>query len=221
MAGIGRNMAISAVLLGLFAMVGTTLLALTHERTAPRIAANQRATVLRNLHVLVPPDEHDNDLFSDVIHVTDERHLGSENPLPVYRARRNDKPVAAIVASIAPDGYNGRIYLLVAIRYDGSLAGVRVTRHLETPGLGDAVDERKSDWIKGFTGRSLQNPNSKGWKVKRDGGEFDQFTGATITPRAVVKAVHNTLLYFQRHRDELFAKPATTTAADTTQTENR
>lgn len=109
-----------------------------------------------------------------------------------------------VLSPVAPDGYNGAIKLLVAVRTDGSLAGVRVVSHRETPGLGDPIDTDKSDWIFAFDGRSLDNPSEARWKVKRDGGDFDQFTGATITPRAVVKAVYQTLIFFERHKDRLF-----------------
>lgn len=205
---LARHMTISAVVLGLFAVVGTATVALTHSATADRIAANQRARLLKSLHVLIRPDQHDNDLFTDVTTAFDKELLGSNEPVNVYRARRNGEPVAAIINSVAPDGYSGRIILLVAIRYDGTLAGVRVIDHKETPGLGDGIERNRSDWIKSFDNLSLTNPDKKGWAVKRDGGEFDQFTGATITPRAVVKAVHRTLLYFNKHRNELFEKPS-------------
>jgi len=200
-----KNMIISAVLLGLFAVVGTGMVSLTYENTAERIAANHRATLMKTLHELIPPEQHDNDLFSDTTSVTDPALLGSNRPVNVYRARKAGQPVAAIIECIAPDGYNGNIYLLVAIKYNGQLAGVRVVNHKETPGLGDAVNLSHSNWILDFTGKSLQNPKAKQWAVKRDGGVFDQFTGATITPRAVVKAVHNSLIYFNQHRNELFA----------------
>ncbi|MCG6886836.1 MAG: electron transport complex subunit RsxG, partial [Proteobacteria bacterium] len=188
-----RNMLISAVVLGIFAVIGTALVALTYDATADRIAANHRARLLKSLHLLITPDQHDNDIFTDVTTVTDRQLLGTNQPVKVYRARREGKPVAVIINSVAPDGYNGRIDLLVAIRYDGTLAGVRVINHKETPGLGDGIDISRSDWIKSFDNRSLQNPDKKGWAVKRDGGVFDQFSGATISPRAVVKAVHRTL----------------------------
>ena len=200
-----KNMTISAVLLGLFAIIGTGMVSLTYENTAERIAANHRATLMRTLHELIPEEQHDNDIFSDTIHVTDPKLLGSDRPRTVYRARKAGQPIAAIIECIAPDGYNGNIYLLVAIQYNGELAGVRVVSHRETPGLGDAVNLSHSDWVLSFTGKSLHDPQPKQWAVKRDGGVFDQFTGATITPRAVVKAVHNSLIYFQRHRDALFA----------------
>jgi electron transport complex protein RnfG len=203
-----RHMMISAVLLGLFAIVGTSMVAIIYGATEERIAANERAFLLKSLHILIPPEQHDNDLFNDVITVQDKELLGTAKPVRVYRARRDKQPIAAIINAVAPDGYSGNIELLVAIRYDGTLAGVRVVKHKETPGLGDAIDASKSDWILGFNGRSLSNPDKKGWAVKRDGGIFDQFTGATISPRAVVNAVHRSLLYFSEHRDELFDKPS-------------
>ena len=130
--------------------------------------------------------------------------LGTESPAMAYRARKNDLPVAIIINAIAPDGYSGKIHLLIGIYYDGSIAGVRVVKHAETPGLGDAIEVRKSDWILNFDQRSLENPSITEWKVKRDGGYFDQMTGATITPRSIVKAVKNTLIYFRDHKEELF-----------------
>lgn len=198
-----KNMLIGAVILGLFAIVGTGLVALTHEGTAERIAENQRQALLRNLHQVVPPSLHDNDLYQDSITVSDPL-LGTSQPVTVYRAREAGEPVAAVIASIAPDGYGGGIRLLVGIRYDGTLTGVRVIGHKETPGLGDAIEAERSDWILGFSGRSLSNPDTSRWKVRKDGGVFDQFTGATITPRAVVQAVYNTLRYHEKHRDALY-----------------
>ena len=205
---LARHMTISALLLGLFAIIGTAMVAMIHDATAERIAANHRAFLLKSLHILVPPEQHDNDLFTDVITVTNQELLGSKKPVRVYRARRNEKPVTAIINAVAPDGYSGSIELLVAIRYDGSLAGVRVVKHKETPGLGDSIEASRSDWILGFDDRSLTNPEKKGWAVKRDGGIFDQFTGATISPRAIVNAVYRSLLYFDTHKDELFDKPS-------------
>lgn len=203
-----RNIVTSAVLLGLFAMVGTGLVAFTHDVTRERIAATEREDLLRNLHRLVPAERHDNDLYTDTIQVTAPARLGTAEPVTVYRARRAGEPVAVVLSPVAPDGYSGDIRLLVGINRDGTLAGVRVTSHHETPGLGDPIEESRSDWILKFTGRSLQDPTEAQWKVKKDGGVFDQFTGATITPRAVVKAVRNALIYFQEHQDELFAPQA-------------
>jgi electron transport complex protein RnfG len=200
-----RSSAITAVILFLFAVIGTGLVAVTYDSTAERIAANERERLLRKLHVLVPPARHDNDLFADTLSVQDEVLLGTPGPVTVYRARRGDQPVALVMAPVAPDGYSGSIRLLVGINYDGTLTGVRVVTHRETPGLGDAIEEERSDWIYGFSGKSLENPPPSRWEVRKDGGDFDQLTGATITPRAIVGAVRRSLLYYREHREVLFS----------------
>ena len=199
-----RPVVISAVFLFLFAVIGSGLVAFTHDNTAEQIAENQRRALLRSLNELIPKDQYDNDVYADILYVHDSELLGTDEAVPVYRARKGGWPVAAVLAPVAPDGYNGNIRLLVAIRLDGTLAGVRVLAHRETPGLGDNIEADRSDWIRGFTGKSLNNPKQDHWKVKRDGGAFDQFTGATITPRAVVKAVKNALLYYRANGDKLF-----------------
>jgi len=199
-----RNMIISAIVLALFAVIGTFFVSYTYDHTIDQINENKRLALLKAFHVLIPPDSHNNDIFSDVIQKQDKKLLGRKTPVNIYRARKNNKPVAVIINSLAPDGYNGHIELLVAINYDATLAGVRVVHHMETPGLGDAIEESRSDWITKFKQLSLTNPDKKGWAVKRDGGQFDQFTGATITPRAIVKAVYKTLLYYKEHRDSLY-----------------
>jgi Na+-translocating ferredoxin:NAD+ oxidoreductase subunit G len=195
---------ISGFLLWLFAVIGTTLVAFTQVETQEQIAANERMVLLRNLYILIPEQKLDNDIAQDTLEIPASERLGTEKPSIVYRARKNGEPVAAIFNAIAPDGYSGKIYLLIAVYNDGTLAGVRAVKHNETPGLGDAIDVRKSKWILGFDGKSLGNPVPEKWKVKRDGGDFDQITGATITPRAIVKAVKNTLDYFQANREKLF-----------------
>lgn len=199
-----KNMIISAVVLALFAITGTFFVSYTYDNTIDRINENKRLALLKAFHVLIPPSAHDNDVFTDIIQVKNKKLLGSKKAVTIYRARKNNKPVAVIINSVAPDGYNGYIELLVAINYNGNLAGVRVVDHKETPGLGDAIEDYRSDWITKFKDKSLTNPDEKGWAVKRDGGEFDQFTGATITPRAIVKAVYNTLHYYREHRDTLY-----------------
>ncbi|MDT8387977.1 MAG: electron transport complex subunit RsxG [Thiogranum sp.] len=200
-----RSILISAGFLFLFAVLGTGLVAYTYDTTAERIANNERRALLRKLNEVVDTDSYDNDIFNDVILVQSPL-LGTRAPVPVYRARQDGWPVAAVLSPVAPDGYNGAIRLLVGINLDGTVTGVRVLRHQETPGLGDAIEAERSDWIRRFTGKSLNNPDLDGWKVRRDSGEFDQFTGATITPRAVVKAVRNALIYFKANRHQLFAQ---------------
>lgn len=202
-----RAVSITGVILFLFAVTGSTLVAFTYEQTRDRIAANERATLLRKLHVLVEPARHDNNMYADTLTVSNPELFGTNDPVPVYRARMGSHPVALVLPTVAPDGYSGRIKLLVGINYDGSLAGVRVFSHHETPGLGDAIEEERSDWIYGFDGRSLDDPATDRWHVKKDGGYFDQLTGATITPRAIVKAVRKSLLYYRENRDSLFATP--------------
>jgi len=201
-----RQILISGVFLWLFAVAGTALVALTEYSTSTAIAENERQLLLRNLYALLPRDRLDNDIAADTLEIPASPLLGTDSVTPAWRARRNGEPVAVVFNSIAPNRYSGRIHLLIGIYIDGSLAGVRVVKHSETPGLGDAVEVRKSPWIKSFSGKSLHNPNTVGWAVKRDGGDFDQFTGATITPRAVVQAVHNSLLYYQANADMIFAQ---------------
>ena len=196
----------AAAILGLFAILGTTLVTSIYQITAERIAQNERRALLDSLYALIPAERVDNDMFADTLEVHDAELLGTPRPLIVYRARKAGRPVAVVLNVIAPDGYSGRISLLVGIFYDGTIAGVRAVSHKETPGLGDAIDVTRSDWVDGFVQKSLRNPDTSGWAVKKDGGQFDQFTGATITPRAVVRAVHNALIYYQAHRDALFAE---------------
>ena len=199
-----RQILLSGVFLSLFAVVGTTLVAFTEFSTSAAIAENERQVLLRNLYALLPRDKLDNDIAADTLQLPASALLGTDDASTLYRARLDGEPVAAIFNSVAPDGYNGKIHLLVGVYIDGSLAGVRVVKHAETPGLGDAVEIRKSPWINDFAGKSLANPAPERWRVKRDGGDFDQFTGATITPRAVVAAVRNTLLYYQQNADMIF-----------------
>ena len=199
-----RQILISGAFLWLFAVGGTTLVALTEYSTGSAIAENERQLLLRNLYALLPREKLDNDIATDTLQLPATPLLGTDSTSLAYRARLGGEPVAVVFNSIAPNGYSGSIHLLVGVYVDGSLAGVRVVKHSETPGLGDAIDSRKSDWIRGFDGKSLTNPAANGWQVKRDGGEFDQLTGATITPRAVVRAVHNTLLYYRDNADMIF-----------------
>jgi electron transport complex protein RnfG len=199
---------IAGLILGSFAVGGVGLVAMTYDFTAERIAANQRDAMLAKLEAIVPAGRVANDPLADQIEVSDPGLLGAEQT-EVFRVRDpSGEPVAAILQPVVPDGYAGPIRLLVSVLHDGSLGGVRVLEHHETPGLGDKIDEKKDDWIvEQFNGKSLSNPPPEKWQVKRDGGAFDQFTGATITPRSVVKAVKNTLLFVQREGDAIYAPP--------------
>lgn len=193
----------SGLVLGLFSLIGIGLVSLTQSVTHEKIAENERLYVLKNLRELVPETLHDNDLLADTLHVVDAEAFGNTHEVTIYKAMKNKQLVAIIASPTAADGYNGSIKLLVAIRNNGELLGVRVVSHHETPGLGDAIDTNKSNWIYSFNGRSLNNPSPRLWQVKKDGGEFDQFTGATITPRAVVKTVLKTLQYYQANKKAL------------------
>ena len=192
----------SGWLLGVFGVLGAALVAFTHLGTAEQIAANEKAVLMNNIYKLVSPDEMDNDLLQDVISIR-EPTLSREDIL-VYRARQGNEPVAVVMTPVEAPGYAGVIKLIVGIKADGSLGGIRVLAHNETPGLGDKVEENRSDWINGFAGKSLDNPAPERWKVKRDGGNFDQFTGATVTPRSIVVTAKQTLEYFASHKQQLF-----------------
>lgn len=202
----------SGWLLGLFGMLGAALVAFTYLATADQIAANEKAVLMNNIYKLVSPEEMDNDLLQDVISIKVPKL--SSGDITVYRARRGNEPVAVIMTPVEAPGYAGPIKLIVGIRADGSLGGIRVLAHKETPGLGDKVEENRSDWIHGFTGKSLDNPAPERWKVKRDGGDFDQFTGATITPRSIVAATKSSLEYFAGHKQQLFQPTASATGTE-------
>lgn len=201
-----RHVLGAGILLWLFAVIGTAVVAVTHDLTAERIAENRRLTLLRKLQAVVPPTAYDNDLLDTTREVPPAERLGTREPTTAYLARREGEPVAVVLRAVAPDGYNGRIALLVGIYRDGRIAGVRVVEHRETPGLGDGIEEQRSDWIERFEGKSLGDPPRERWAVQRDGGAFDALTGATITSRAVVEAVKEALLYFEAHRERLLAQ---------------
>jgi len=191
-----------------FTVVGTVLLASTFFTTREPIAKSEAAARMELFRQILPESLHDNDLLRDATRIPAGGELNNREKTLAYRARLRGEPSAVILETVAPDGYSGDIKLLIAVRADGTLTAVRVLSHKETPGLGDYIDIAHGDWIKNFDGRSLAQPAEEGWKVKKDNGTFDYMAGATITPRAVVKAVHGALKYFAAHRDEIFAAPA-------------
>jgi len=203
-----QTILVSGLMLGIFATVGTALVGFTHQATLEKIANNERLALLRKLNQILPADKYDNDLLHTTLEIDADDRLGQKKSSTIYIAEQQNKISAMIFPVIAPKGYSGKIKMLVGINIDGTLAGVRIVSHKETPGLGDAMETEKSDWVFGFNKKSLTNPDEKNWKVKRDGGEFDQFTGATITPRAVVQAVHLCLVYFDRHKKALLEQYA-------------
>lgn len=205
---LGQSISKNSLLLAAFALATAGTLALTNLWTKDRIAAAERAAQQRALFEIVPLQTHDNDMLTDVIPVPlaaqEALHVNSGSV--IHRARLNGEITALIVPAVAPDGYSGDIEMIVGVNRDGSLAGVRVIKHKETPGLGDKIDLKKHQWILGFNGKSLQLPFLEGWKVKKDGGEFDQFAGATITPRAMVGQVKRVLEFVTANQQSLFAE---------------
>ena len=197
---IGRN----SLGLGLFAVLTVGLISTTYVFTRDRIAAQVRAFEERALIEILPLDTHDNILLDTRVTIQPETLLANTTEKDAFVAFRDHQPVAIILPATAPDGYSGRIELLVGINADGTLAGVRAVNHRETPGLGDKINNNVTDWILGFTGKSLTNPKPSRWGVRKDDGAFDQFAGATVTPRAVVASVHRTLNYFAEHKESLF-----------------
>ncbi len=206
---LGRSISRNSLLLALFAIVTTVLISGTYLLTRDRIGEQQRKAEEKALLEIVPRERHDNVMLDDTLPVGKEAGLGLREDRRVYRARRQGEVTSVIIPVTATDGYSGDIDLIVGVNRDGSVAGVRTLKHRETPGLGDKVDLKKSDWILDFTGRSLREPPPSKWAVKKDGGVFDQFTGATITPRAVVAAVVRALEYAEDRRNLLFEIPAT------------
>lgn len=192
-----------SLVMGVFAMLCTALVALTQELTSDRIEQNKQDRLLRTLNSMIAASDIDNDLANDVIAVHKPALLNTETT-SIYRGRMNGLPVGVIFSPVGAIGYGGTIQLVIGVNLDGTLSGVRVLQHRETPGLGDKIEAQRSDWITGFNQKSLHNPGVNQWKVKRDGGAFDQFTGATVTPRGVVQAVYKTLEYFAQNRKEIF-----------------
>lgn len=210
-----RHAVKTALIMIAFALVGTSLLVYIYDVTKTPIAESEAKARMALFRQIVPDGMHDNPLLEDVIEIPADPMLGNRTASHVYRARLAGEPMAVILEAVAPDGYSGDIKLLVAIRVDGTISGVRVLAHKETPGLGDYIDITHSPWIKQFDGQSLGSRAAELWKVKKDGGEFDYVVGATVTPRAVVKAVHKALEYFEIHRESLFAVEVTESAPAT------
>ena len=209
-----KSMGFNSIVLALFALVTSLILATTNELTFERIEQSEREAAQRALLEIIPLERHDNDMLMDVQPVPKQfwATLGLKKGGNIHIARDQGQPVAAIIPAVTPKGYSGDISMIIGINFNGSIAGVRVVEHRETPGLGDKVDLKKSDWILSFNGKSLVNPQASGWKVKKEGGDYDQFTGATITPRAVINQVLKTLQYFEDDRERLLQLAAANAA---------
>ena len=200
-----KRISYQTLLLAGFALLASALLGLADVNTRDAIKLRQEEDLRASLSEVVPDSLYDNNLLEDTRNIaSDNDMLGSDKTL-VYLGRKLGKVNAVAFRLAAPDGYSGAISLIMGVDKNGNVLGVRVIAHAETPGLGDKIEAGKSEWIKSFAGRSLQNMTREQWAVKKDGGEFDQFSGATITPRAVVKAVHQGLQFFDNHRTELLA----------------
>lgn len=193
----------STLAISLFAVVCAGIIAITQVSTADLIEVNEREQRAKALYEIIPRSTIDNDLLLDTVDIVAPALQGHNQPVTAYRARKDGRVNAVILPIVAPDGYSGNISLIAGISAQGDVIGVRVLAHKETPGLGDKVDTKKSDWILSFNGKSKDASNDPRWAVKKDGGEFDQFTGATITPRAVVGAVSRAIDYFSNNRTQL------------------
>lgn len=189
--------------LSLFAIITAGLIALTQVITKDRIADQIKQARSKALLEIVPIGQFNNDLLDDAFWLEAEEQLGLKEAAEAFVALNNGQPRYFILPIVAPDGYTGPIRLILSLDLSGTITGLRVIEHKETPGLGDKIDIKKSNWVRLFEGRSLANTDEKAWAVKKDGGDFDQMTGATITPRAIVNAVYKGLVYFKDHQIEL------------------
>ena len=194
----------NAKILALFAIVCTFSVGLVHLLTKDRINMQAQQQLVKQLNEIIPKNSHDNEMFRDCIIAPADNNTDLLVDV-IYRARLNGVSTAAAIKAIAPNGYSGNIELLIAINIDGSVSGVRALDHKETPGLGDKIELRKSSWIEKFSGKKMLDNNDTRWAVIKDGGMFDQFTGATITPRAVVQTVKKTISYFKANQADIFS----------------
>jgi len=203
----------TAAIMLAFTLVFTAMMAGTYQATAPLVAASALAEKMRLIGDVLPAAAYDNDLMADAITVAPQAALGLDEDTRLWRARKNGAPTALVLEAAARDGYSGRISLILAVAADGRLLAVRVTAHKETPGLGDYIDPKKDrnktrPWITQFNGLGFDSVARDKWRVKKDGGRFDQMSGATISARAVTNASGRALAWSTEHRDKLFALPA-------------
>lgn len=200
----------TAAILFVFVIIFTGMLSAAYLWTKPAIEASAAEEKMKLVDEVLPRSEYDNALLQDAVSLPPTAELGLSDPSTLYRARRGGQPAALVFEAVAPDGYAGKIRLIVAVRADGKVAGVRVTQHKETPGLGDYIEPRKDKnkahpWITQFNDLALAEVNSHEWKVRKDGGRIDYHAGATVTPRAVTKAVLKAVQWADANRDSLFA----------------
>ncbi|MFZ2854968.1 MAG: electron transport complex subunit RsxG [Rhodocyclaceae bacterium] len=200
----------TAIILFLFVIVFTAFLSGAYLWTKPAIDASAVEEKMKLIDEVLPRSAYDNDPLTDTLEIPATAALGLDDASTVYRARKDGQASALVLEAVAPDGYSGKIRLLIAVAADGTLSGVRVTQHKETPGLGDYIEPKKDKnkerpWITQFNGLSLDALSEREWRVKKDGGRFDSIAGATVTPRAVVKATHKAIRYVAENREQLYA----------------
>lgn len=199
----------TALTLLAFTVIFTGIMAWTFSATKPAIDAAAQGEKMNQINAVLPLTAYDNSLLDDFVEIGPTPQLGLDDAGRVYRARKGGEPAGLVIEAVAPDGYSGGIALLVAVRADGAVSGVRVTRHRETPGLGDYIDIRKdkhkdAPWITQFNALGLQQVTEAKWRVKKDGGRFDFMTGATVSARAVTNAVARALAFAEANRDRLY-----------------
>lgn len=208
---IQHTMTKNGLILAVFAIVTTGLIALTYFGTKDQIALQQQQKLLSILNAVIDESSYDNTIQLDCALVTSTEMLGSNEPQHIYRATKQGQAVAVAIETTAPDGYSGKIQLVVGITSSqaksATVTGVRILEHKETPGLGDKIDLRISDWVLDFNNQVYTAEVVTNWAVKKDGGQFDQFTGATITPRAVVNAVKLSVEYYLANQSAIFNAP--------------
>ena len=203
------NVLKSGITLAVIAAICTSLVAGTYHFTADRIAANDKALLEQSLHPALSDIFYDSGVSESLLVLSPPHELpGSEQAL-IYRVYANEEPVAALFVVTARDGFSGPIRILLGVDITGVVTGIRILQHRETPGLGDKIVASRSDWVQQFGGHSIGDPTVTEWAIRRDGGQFDQLTGASVTPRAVIKAMRDTLIYFDAHKNEIFATAAT------------
>ncbi len=205
----GQAVVKTGVTLAVIAAICTALVAATYQLTEERIAANEKALLEQSLQPALAGLFYDSGVSESRLVLQPPHELPGNEPAFVYRVYAEERPVAALFAVTARDGYAGPIRVLIGVDMAGVITGVRILQHRETPGLGDRIEASRSDWVFQFDGRSMGNPLLAGWALQIDGGEFDQLTGASVTPRAVIKAIRDTLLYFDANREQLFLAAAT------------
>jgi electron transport complex protein RnfG len=200
-----KKISSTAAAMIIFSLLASTALSFSYFVTKTPIEESDARAKRIFLNQVIPSNLYDNNLVKDTISVEPNPLIGNKKNIDIYRAKKNNQVIAVIIETIAPDGYSGEIKTLVGIDQEDKILGVRVITHKETPGLGDYIEIEKSQWIKNFDLKSLDKMTEKEWAVKKDGGDFDYVSGATITPRAVIKSTYKSLLYAKENKKRLFA----------------